>query len=164
MKQLSALSLPLCLALACSSASASSAGSADDPRAERRSQAEVRSEIESLGQSIEDAWNAHDAEAHAALFLPEATLVTPMGSRVSGRGDILAMFSSPGPTKQTSTEIEIEAIEILGPDLVFFDAVQTLSGPGTEAVGTQARLAAVARRVDGEWRLLAARPCVPVSR
>ena len=130
-----------------------------------RASGAVDAELTTLVAQLDDAWNAHSPQAFAALFVDDATLVDPAGHRLEGKAALLADLATPGPTNQTTSTMELEAVQWLADDVVLLDAVQTLEGPGVEKLGaSKGRLAAVAVRVDGAWRLLAARPSIPVGR
>jgi uncharacterized protein (TIGR02246 family) len=120
-------------------------------------------DVEALAQRHDDAWNHHDPGEMTALFADDATVVTPSGRRVEGRAELRALFSAPSPTNQTSSTTRFVGIQHLSSELVLLDGVQTLRGPGTEAVGAEARILAVAARRDGRWQIVAARPYVPAS-
>jgi uncharacterized protein (TIGR02246 family) len=118
--------------------------------------------LEELFAAHDQAWNRHDAQAMAALFSPDGTLVTPSGTRVEGHDALVSLFSQDGPTKSTSSVTRIDAVQWLSEDLVIVDATQHVSGPGTEdASGVDAQLVAVVRQVDDAWQIAAARPYVP---
>jgi uncharacterized protein (TIGR02246 family) len=121
-------------------------------------------DFSALARAHDAAWNAHDPQMQASLFAEHGTLVTPIGTRVEGRDALLKSFSLPGPTKQTSSSMRIDAVQWLAHDLVVIDASQTLTGPGVEILGaSEARLTAVVRRVGGEWLFEVARPFVAVN-
>jgi uncharacterized protein (TIGR02246 family) len=109
----------------------------------------------------DEAWNAHDPTALAALFEDGGTLVTPRGDHIQGRDSLQQSFAQPGPTKQTRSSSRLDRIQWIADDLVLIDATQTLSGPGVARIGAaEAKLAAVARRVDATWRFVAVRLAV----
>lgn len=115
--------------------------------------------LEALLAAHQEAWNTHDVDRTMALFADDATLVTPMGTRAVGAAAIRDVMAAPSPTKQTTSVMELEAVQWLSDDLVVIDAKQTLAGPGVAVLGaSEAKLVAVARRVDDSWKLVAARP------
>lgn len=121
--------------------------------------------IVALVAAHDAAWNAHDAAALAALFAPEASLVTPRGTRAEGSTAIERIFAQPGPTHQTESRSKLEAVQWLDDDFAVVDVHQTLSGPGVEILGaSEAKLVAVVGRFDGDWKLLAARPFAAPTR
>lgn len=139
------------LGLACASA----------PRADAAPASVQAPDVASILEAHDAGWNAHDPEQLAGLFVADGTLVTPTGTRVEGHDALVELFASPGPTKQTTSVTRVESVQFLEDDLVILDAHQTLSGPGVERLGaSEARLTAVLRLVDGEWRFVAARPSV----
>jgi uncharacterized protein (TIGR02246 family) len=117
--------------------------------------------VQALVRDMDTAWNAHDPDRMLALFGEDATLVTPTGTRAEGRPQIAALLAQPSPTAQTRSRTRVDAVQWLRDDLVLIDAVQTLEGPGVAQVGAaEAALVAVARRTDGRWVLVSARPRV----
>jgi uncharacterized protein (TIGR02246 family) len=118
-----------------------------------------------LIEAHDDAWNAHDPTALAALFADDGTLVTPRGDHIQGRDALEVSFAEPGPTKQTQSSARLDRVQWLADDLALIDATQTLSGPGVARIGaSEAKLVAVARRIDETWRFVAARPIVEPTR
>ena len=121
--------------------------------------ADVTNDVTKLLADQDAAWSKHDAAAFAALFTDDATCVSPMGTRATGKTELVALFSQPGPTKKTSSSTVLLAVQALSADLFLVDARQTLSGPGVaELGGNTANLTAVVKRVDGKMRFVAARP------
>lgn len=121
-----------------------------------------RAGVQAAIDAHDTAWNAHDPSALAGLFAPQGTLVTPTGNRLEGHDALQASFAQPGPTTQTQSASQIDGVQWLADDLVLVDARQTLSGPGVEMLGvSEANLVAVLRRVDGDWKFVAARPYIP---
>lgn len=119
-------------------------------------------EVQDILAAHDAAWNAHDPERLTDVYTADGTLVTPGGTRAEGRDALLEVFSSPSPTKQTQSKTKLDAVQWIADDLVVIDATQTLTGPGAEQLGVhEAKLTAVAQFVDGEWKLVVARPFVP---
>jgi uncharacterized protein (TIGR02246 family) len=119
--------------------------------------ARAQLEVEGLTRAHDAAWNAHDPDALASLFVDDAVLVTPVGRRVEGRAALRELFASPGPTKQTSSSSEVDSVRPIDDATVLFTATQTLSGPGVEQLGSsRAQLVALARRDGDEWKLVEA--------
>lgn len=118
------------------------------------------SELEALIAEHDRAWNAHDPDALAALFVADGSLITPAGEQVQGRPALRALFASPGPTKQTRSRCQLDGVRFLAHDLALIDVTQTLSSPSADMDGKRARLVAVARQEGGQWRFVAARPFV----
>ena len=132
------------------------------PSPATRRSAQTARELGRLPRQHALAWNAHRPDAFAALFTPDATLVTPSGTRAEGRSALLEVFARPSPTSESSSTTRIEAHQWLADDLLLIDAVQTVEGPGDER--GEARLVAVVRREGDGWRFVAARPYVAAGR
>ena len=45
--------------------------------------------VMALVYALEDAWAAHDANAYGALFTPDATYTTDLGTHYRGRAEIV---------------------------------------------------------------------------
>ena len=121
-------------------------------------------DVATLIEAHDAAWNAHDPDQLVSLFAQGGTLVTPMGTRVEGLAALRESFAAPGPTKQTTSQTEITGVQHFGEGYVVIDARQRLSGPGVEALGVDsACVVLVARVIDGEWKLVSARPYVPAT-
>lgn len=68
-------------------------------------------DTDALAEAHDHAWNRHDAAAMAALFAPDATLVTPRGTRVEGREALAEVLGQPGPTKQTTSTTRFVGVQ-----------------------------------------------------
>jgi len=114
------------------------------------------------------AWADGDAAAMANLFLTDADYVSAVGRVARGREEIAALFADEQGTFMKDTRLTFSGIRArsLGSDLMLIDATAELrgvEGPGGRSLTPlRHQLVAVAKRQNGEWRLLAARLSVPV--
>jgi len=111
--------------------------------------------VRSLARSYHEAFDAGDAAAVAALFLPEAEVGDEAGNFYRGRDAIRALHADlfrrfPG-VKLTMTS---RAARLVGPDLVVDDGVAVHTAAGTEA---RNRYTSVLARRDGNWRIASVR-------
>lgn len=147
---------PLCTTLLAVSLALGCAGSPDvAPPAVPA--AIVPADLDSLAVAHDAAWNAHDPDALAALFVDQAVVVTPVGRRVEGRAAVRELFAEPGPTKQTTSSSRVDSVRAIDGEHAFVTMTHTLSGPGVEQIPSpQARLVGLARRSDRSWQLVEA--------
>jgi len=121
-----------------------------------------RAAIAALPQRIVDAWRAHDADAFAAVFAQDGTMVLP-GQYRQGRENIRAFMAGAfaGPykgTRVTGTPIDFR---LLSADAGVLVTQGGVLAPGeTEVSGAAAiRATWVAVREQGDWRLAAYHNC-----
>jgi len=75
---------------------------------------------ERAARGFQDAWNAHDVDALAGLFHPDATFVSRFGRMVRGREEIIAMHAPIHASVYSDSSMEnalIHAVAI-GEDVV----------------------------------------------
>jgi uncharacterized protein (TIGR02246 family) len=159
--------LPIALLLSFSLPACAASPSRTDTAASYAQSSEPSStplHVSALIEAHDAAWNAHDPDALAGLFVADGTLVTPTGTRVEGLQALRANFAAPSPTKQTTSSTEVLGVQPVDDDLAVIDVRQTLSGPGVETLGTdQAHAVLVVRAVDGTWKIVSARPYIPAA-
>jgi uncharacterized protein (TIGR02246 family) len=114
--------------------------------------------IAGVPQAIIAAWGAHDADAFAAQFTEDASMVLP-GSHVTGRDAVRKYMAAgfAGPYKGTQVVGEPRSMRALGPGSA---VVVTLGGvrskQATELTEAQQVFATwVLAKQDGTWRIAA---------
>ncbi len=128
---------------------AGSAQAADDPGA--------------LLPRFMQAWSASDAKGIAALFAPDADLVTPDGIKASGRTAIEAFYTAVFARGYAGSQGvgEVISTRLIAPDLALIDGRWNISGAKTETGAARAIqsgiLAAVLRRQSDGWHIVALR-------
>lgn len=112
-------------------------------------------EVCALITSLTEAWAAHDADAYGALFTPNATYTTFVGTHYQGRTDIVeghrALFD--GPIGGTRLADAFLGIEFVAPQV----AVVTTRGDTYEGDEpgelTKVQTYVVVRGDDGTWQV-----------
>ncbi len=132
------------------------------PAAAEGERAAAAPDLEKRVGELEAAFNAHDANALAALFAPDGTFVNPRGQRAFGREQVLERFREDlaGPLKGSKHRIRIERVRTLG-EAVLLDLDQEVTGPNLPAAAPRPAHphASVLMKKDdsGQWMVLDAR-------
>jgi len=109
--------------------------------------------IRGTAQAFVAAFNAGDAKAIAAGFLPEGEFVAEDGRVYSGAEAIEKAFAAYfEENKGVRLKIDVEAVRFIGPDLAIEEGTNTISPAGNEPA-TQSRYQAVHLRRDGTWKV-----------
>ncbi|MER5761046.1 SgcJ/EcaC family oxidoreductase [Streptomyces sp. NPDC002082] len=107
--------------------------------------------------SLAGAWGAADADAYGALFTPDATYTTYVGTHYQGRGDITeahrALFG--GFVKGTELADSILGIRFLGPDAAVVTSRGDTYEGGRPAELSKVQTYTLTRESDGQWRIAA---------
>ncbi|MGE3581390.1 MAG: SgcJ/EcaC family oxidoreductase [Hyphomonadaceae bacterium] len=118
---------------------------------------EDQSALEMLAHTLVESWNRHDADAYAANFAPECTLVDLSGQILSGRkevrDEVSAMFAGRF-SRSEATLGQIKLIEIaagVAGVLTRCDLRGDAANPG-KVQRTRGTGAAVKR--DGAWKFV----------
>lgn len=117
---------------------------------------ETRSEVATLVQSLQDAWNAGDGAAFSAPFAQDADFVNVYGMHARGRDEIrrghefiLRDFYAGSVNKY-----ELESVRLLRADVALAHVHATLQVPAGPMAGEhQARYSMVLTREDGGWQV-----------
>ena len=106
---------------------------------------------------FEDAYNAGDAKAVAALFIPDGKIVDKDGDQVEGREAIARTFAELfKATPKKRIDIQVESILFIGADL----AIEVGSTRETRAQGEPPeydRYTVLHAKRDGKWQMALAR-------
>jgi uncharacterized protein (TIGR02246 family) len=102
-----------------------------------------------------DAWNAHDADAFAALFAADGVSIGFDGSQATGdeiREHLAAVF---GDHETAAYIAKVGEVREVGADAVLLRAIVGMVPPGDDAVnpGANALQSLVAARAGEEWRI-----------
>ncbi|WIM99529.1 SgcJ/EcaC family oxidoreductase [Actinoplanes oblitus] len=116
-----------------------------------------RSAVTETIQALTAAWAAHDDQAYADQFTPDATYVTWVGTRYQGRGDIAASHRELWRKFLKGTTLADEITDIRFPTA---DTAIVTSRGEVQPAGRTRRLGKVqtyvlVRDPDGRWRIAA---------
>ena len=116
-----------------------------------------RAAVMVLVYALEDAWARHDADAYGALFTPDATYTTFLGTRYRGRAEIVeshrALFAR--ALRGTRIADDILDVRFYGPDTaVLTSSGDTYKGERPARLG-KVQTYTIVRRPDGAWRIAA---------
>ncbi|ETK30545.1 SgcJ/EcaC family oxidoreductase [Microbispora sp. ATCC PTA-5024] len=113
--------------------------------------------VHELLRQVYAAWTDNDADAFAALYLPDATVVLP-GVLHRGREAVRAYMAAAfaGPLKGSRGIDEPEDVRVMGDTAVVVSRAGILMAGETALPADRERLATwVLARRDGEWRIAA---------
>jgi uncharacterized protein (TIGR02246 family) len=124
---------------------------------------DARLGAEAILARFTQAWSAADGHALAALFAPDADLITPYGDLARGRDEIDMFYSSAFKRGYAGSQGtgELFAVRMLAPDLAIIDARWQITGgrnpEGTPRAEERGILAAVIGKSANGWQILALR-------
>jgi len=99
------------------------------------------------------AYNAHDAAAVAALFLPAAQIINLDETAIEGRAAIEALFAELFEEHpETGLEVNIEAIRFIGPNLAV-ETGTTVTVPPAGETPESGRYSVLHVRQEGKWSM-----------
>lgn len=116
----------------------------------------ARTEIEDLYHRLIDAWNQRDAEAMAACFSPNGTMIGFDGSTEVGPVAMAAHLAPIFRDHPTASYVPIvEEVTELAPGVAFLRASVGMVPPGGTRINPAANAiqCCVARREDDGWRV-----------
>jgi uncharacterized protein (TIGR02246 family) len=116
------------------------------------SENEVRAQYERLIAG----WNAHDAEAMAALFAEDGVSIGFDGSVSSGKQTISTEMANIFADHETGRyAVKVNSVRALGSQVVILRAIAGLVPPGKRAINsaTNSHQTVVALEQDGQWRI-----------
>lgn len=109
---------------------------------------------EALARRLQDAWNAADGAAYAAVFAEDADFVNIRGEWIHGRAEIAAGHQMIFDTiyKGSHNEVEVAAVRPLRDGVLLAHLRATMTAPGGPLKGTNhALMTVVLTQVQGEW-------------
>ena len=123
--------------------------------------------IKSLLGQLSQAWEGHNPEELAGLWVSNGDYVSATGEVARGRVEIAKIFEQEheGYMRGTTIRVTLTRTRALGDDKAFVDCDLLLRGVragGRSIPPLGHRLSAVVVKSGGEWRFLAARLSVPV--
>lgn len=109
----------------------------------------IRASVEAFAK----AYNAHDAKAVAALFLPQAQIVDENDITIEGRENIQNLFADVfAESPETTISIEIESIRFIGTSLAVETGTTTTIPPAGQAP-EMGRYSVLHILKDGKWSM-----------
>ncbi len=113
--------------------------------------------IRAVADAFKAAFDKHDADAIAALFLPDAKVITEDGTEIEGRKTIAELFANQfAENPDTKIEVNVDSIKFVGSELAFeVGRTKTTSAPG-EAPELSCYTVVHVKR-DGKWMMALAR-------
>jgi uncharacterized protein (TIGR02246 family) len=119
-------------------------------------------EIAAVPGRLVSAWDAHDADAFADLFIEDGSLIMP-GVYKTGRDEIRKFMAAgyAGPYKGTSVTGTPLEVKRLGTASVALVTVGGVLAPGEKEVSTEQAIRAswILVKDDGTWRLAVYHNC-----
>jgi len=132
---------------------------ADDTAAAARVAEQEKQEaaIRATVDKFTEAYNAHNAEAVAALFLPQAQIVDDENNTVQGRENIQALFADVfAEQPETGIEVQIESIRFIGTQLAL-ETGSTVTVPPEGLAPESGRYSVLHVLMDGKWQMAVVR-------
>ncbi|MDQ7911289.1 SgcJ/EcaC family oxidoreductase [Phytohabitans sp. ZYX-F-186] len=127
------------------------------PRSDPADQTQRQKAIVELHQALDNAWNAGDADAFAARWTEDGTVVSPLGQASVGRAairtDEAAAFN--GPMKGTRHKLTVSHMYWPEPNIVVIDGDAEISGFRDDGGAPQppltAKFTSVCVQQQGKW-------------
>jgi uncharacterized protein (TIGR02246 family) len=124
---------------------------------EQTNRAADEAAIQASAEAFIKAYNGHDAEAIAALFAPDAKVLTEEGETIEGREAIAQQFADIfADEPQTQTEVSIGSVRFIGADLAI-EAGTTKTTPAPGETPEYSRYTVLHIKRDGKWLMAAVR-------
>lgn len=113
--------------------------------------------IRAIADAFTKAFDKHDADAIAALFVPDGKAIMEDGTVVEGRKNIAQIFAQQfSETPNCKITVKIESIKFIGSDLAIeVGSTTTIPGPGEKP--DLSRYTVVHIKRDGKWLMAIAR-------
>jgi uncharacterized protein (TIGR02246 family) len=113
--------------------------------------------IRGSADAFAKAFDKHDADAIAALFVPDGKLITEENQVIEGRKAIAAVFAEQfAENPQSKIKITVESIKFIGSDLAL-EVGSTVVNNGPDEEPDLSRYTAVHIKRDGKWLMAMAR-------
>ncbi len=113
--------------------------------------------IRAIVEAFTKAFDKHDAEAIAALFVPDGKMITEDGTVIEGRKAIAATFAEQFADNPKATiTVTVDSIKFIGSDLALeIGSTRMTPGPGQLPESNRYNVVHVKR--DGKWLMALAR-------
>ena len=113
--------------------------------------------IRAIAEAFKKAFDKHDAQAIASLFLPDAKLITEDGDVIEGHKAIVELFAGQFQEMPKATiEVFVDSVKFIGSDMALEVGVtRTNPGPGEEP--ELSRYTVIHLKRDGKWLMALAR-------
>ena len=113
--------------------------------------ADDKATIQALDDQFDAAANRGDATAVAALYAPDATVLPPDNSVVTGAG--IHTFFAGMASAITNLKLTAGDVQRLSPDYIREIGVASFTTKGDKPTTVSASYVVVWRKVDGAWKL-----------
>jgi uncharacterized protein (TIGR02246 family) len=131
-------------------------GQAQEPAAKKMEPTNNLAQEAAIRATVEQfatAYNAHDAKAVAALFLPQAQIVDEDDNTIQGRDNIEKLFAEVfAEQPETGIEINVESIRFIGTSLALEMGSTTTVPPAGQTPET-GRYSVLHILKDGKWSM-----------
>jgi len=123
--------------------------------------------VRKLYEQFTAAWNRHDTNAMANMWVEDGDHVEPDGRVAKGRREIEAALKLQhgGIFKNTQLKLTLDSVWFITGDVALVDGTYELSGasdPGGKDIGTRiGRLTSVFLKEGGRWWIAASRLMIP---
>jgi uncharacterized protein (TIGR02246 family) len=128
---------------------------------------EDQSAVRHVLRNLVDAWGDNDADAFAALYTEDASVVLSGGPYLSGRDEIRTYMAAgfAGPLKGSTSMDRQESIRFLGADIAVVVSLSGFALPGEDGVPADRmrRATWVLSRRNGDWLAEAYHNCLSGS-
>jgi uncharacterized protein (TIGR02246 family) len=133
------------------------AAASDDTAARSAEQEKQEAAIRASVDRFTEAYNAHNAEAIASLFLPQAQIIDDENNTVQGRDNIQALFADVfAEQPETGIEVQIESIRFIGTQLAL-ETGSTVTVPPEGQTPESGRYSVLHVLMDGKWQMAVVR-------
>lgn len=114
---------------------------------------QIRSEVGDLFSRVDAAWNAGDADAFAANWIDDGTVINPMGALTHGRAAIATDIGAQlaGPMKGSRHKLTAAGVYGLGLDVAVADGVAEV-GMG-DAAWPASFTAVLSKEGEAGWKI-----------
>jgi uncharacterized protein (TIGR02246 family) len=149
------LAIGCLMIMSADSAFSQNAAASDEAAVNERAAEQEKQEaaIRATVDKFTEAYNAHNAEAVAALFAPQAQIVDDDGNTVQGHDNIQALFADVfAEQPETGIEVQIESIRFIGTQLAL-ETGTTVTVPPEGQTPESGRYSVLHVLMGGKWQM-----------